>query len=125
MTNIFKAILKNNTAMAISTAVLTFIAYYFGMWLMTASKFVMIASVVGGLLSVAFNTYAIIISRVNNFMHDFTKLYLFTIIVTVATMTVVMVAPSLIPAFSFMISLVLTAAMMKYSLPTLREVYAD
>ena len=125
MTNIFKAILKNNTAMAISTAVLTFIAYYFGMWLMTVSKFVMIASVVGGLLSVAFNTYAIIISRVNNFMHDFTKLYIFTIIVTVATMTVVMVAPSLIPAFSFMISLVLTAAMMKYSLPTLREVYAD
>lgn len=125
MTNIFKAILKNNTAMAISTAVLTFIAYYFGMWLMTASKFVMIISIVGGLFSIAFNTYAIIISRVNNYIFDFTKLYIFTIIVTVATMTVVMVAPSLIPAFSFMISLVLTTAMMKYSLPALREIYAD
>ena len=124
MTNIFKAILKNNTAMAISTATLTFIAYYFGMWLMTASKFVMIISVVGGLFSIAFNTYAII-SRVNNYMCDFTKLYIFTIIVTVATMTVVMVAPSLIPAFSFIISLVITTAVMKYSLPVLREIYAD
>ena len=81
----------------------------------------MIASVVGGLLSVAFNTYAIIISRVN----DFTKLYIFTIIVTVATITTVIVAPSLILAFSCVISLVLTAAVMKYSLPVLREVYAD
>ena len=125
MKNILKAILKNNTATAVSTAAVTFIAYYFGMQLMTVSKFVMILGVVSGLFSIAFNVYAIVISRVNSFIHDFTNLHLFTVIVTGATMTVVMAAPSLILAFSFMISLVLTAAMMKYALPTLREVYAD
>ena len=125
MTNIFKAILKNNTATAIITAVLTFVGYYFGMQLMTASKFVMIIGVVSGLFSIAFNVYAIVISRVNSFIHDFTNLHLFTVIVTGATMTVVMAAPSLILAFSCVISLVLTAAMMKYSVPALREIYVD
>ena len=85
----------------------------------------MIIGVVGGLFSVAFNVYAIIINRVDNLMHDFTKIYMFTIIATVATMTVVMVAPSLILTFSCIASLVLTAAMMKYSVPALREIYVD
>ena len=125
MKNILKAILKNNTATAVSTAAVTFIAYYFGMQLMTVSKFVMILGVVSGLFSIAFNVYAIVISRVNSFIHDFTNLHLFTVIVTGATMTVVMAAPSLILAFSCVISLVLAAAVMKYSLPVLREVYAD
>ena len=125
MTNIFKAILKNNTATAISMAVLTFIAYYFGMWLMTASKFVMIASVVGAVRTMVFSMYsAVVLSRIPE-LKGYAKFNAFTVIITASTIATAMVAPQLILAYSVVVSIVITVLTMKYSMPALKTVYAD
>ena len=125
MTNIFKAILKNNTATALSTAAVTFIAYYFGMWLMVAYKPVMIASVIGAVISMVFSMYsAVVLSRIPE-LKGYAKFNAFTVIITASTIATAMVAPQLILAYSVVVSIFITVLTMKYSMPALKTVYAD
>lgn len=117
--------LKNTMVTAMVISMIATVSYYFGMQLMVAFKPVMIASVIGAVITIIFSIYSsVVLSRIPE-LKGYAKFNAFTVIITAATIATAMVAPQLILAFSVIASVFITSLTMKYSMPALRTVYAD
>ena len=125
MKKIINLMLNHTVLTAVILSMIATVSYYFGMQLMVAYKPVMIASVIGAVITMVFSMYsAVVLSRIPE-LKGYAKFNAFTIIVTVATIATAMVAPQLILAYSVVVSILITVLTMKYSMPALKTVYAD
>ena len=117
--------LNHTILTAVILSMITTVSYYFGMQLMVAYKPVMIASVIGAVITMVFSVYsAVVLSRIPE-LKGYAKFNAFTVIITASTIATAMVAPQLILAYSVVASIVITVLTMKYSMPALKTVYAD
>ena len=125
MKKIINLMLNHTILTAVILSMIATVSYYFGMQLMVAYKPVMIASVIGAVITMVFSMYsAVVLSRIPE-LKGYAKLNAFTVIITASTIATAMVAPQLILAYSVVVSIFITVLTMKYSMPALKTVYAD
>ena len=125
MKKIINLMLNHTILTAVILSMITTVSYYFGMQLMVAYKPVMIASVIGAVITMVFSVYSsVVLSRIPE-LKGYAKFNAFTVIITASTIATAMVAPQLILAYSVVVSIVITMLTMKYSMPALKTVYAD
>ena len=125
MKKIINLMLNHTILTAVILSMIATVSYYFGMQLMVAYKPVMIASVIGAVITMVFSVYsAVVLSRIPE-LKGYAKFNAFTVIITASTIATAMVAPQLILAYSVVVSIVITVLTMKYSMPALKTVYAD
>lgn len=125
MKKLVNLMLKNTMVTAMVISMIATVSYYFGMQLMVAFKPVMIASVIGAVITIIFSIYSTVILSRTPELKGYAKFNAFTVIITASTIATAMVAPQFILAFSVIASVFITSLTMKYSMPVLRTVYAD
>lgn len=125
MKKIINLMLNHTILTAVILSMIATVSYYFGMQLMVAYKPVMIASVIGAVITMVFSVYsAVVLSRIPE-LKGYAKFNAFNVIITASTIATAMVAPQLILAYSVVVSIFITVLTMKYSMPALKTVYAD
>ena len=125
MKKLVNLMLNHTASTAVILSMIATVSNYFGMQLMVAFKPVMIASVIGAVITILFSIYSSVVLSRTPELKSYAKFNAFTVIITASTIATAMVAPQLILAYSVVASVFITSLTMKYSMPALRTVYAD